>query len=164
MHEVNMKAKKLVENALIAAVYTAAALLLAPISYGVLQFRVSEALTLLPFMRKDTVWGVTVGCLLANLLNPLGVNPLDVIFGTLATLIAALLTARCKNVFAAAVPPVAVNAVVIGAVLAYSMAPDAFLSSAVLFGAQVGLGQLVACFGLGIPLVCLLKKLGILKA
>ena len=104
MHEVNMKAKKLVENALIAAVYTAAALLLAPISYGVLQFRVSEALTLLPFMRKDTVWGVTVGCLLANLLNPLGVNPLDVIFGTLATLIAALLTARCKNVFAAAVP------------------------------------------------------------
>ena len=105
-----MNAKKLVTNALIAAIYTAAALLLAPLSYGVLQFRVSEALVLLPFIKKDTIWGVTIGCLLANLLNPLGANPLDVVFGTLATFIAAVLTARCKKLWQAGLPPVIINA------------------------------------------------------
>ena len=63
-----MKAKKLVTNALIAALYAGCTLALAPISYGVMQFRVSEALTLLPFIRKDTIWGITIGCLLANFL------------------------------------------------------------------------------------------------
>ena len=159
-----MNVKKLVSNALIAAIYAAVTLLVAPLAYGPVQFRFSEVLTLLPFVRPDTVWGLTVGCLLANLLNPLGVNPLDVVFGTLATLLAALLTARCKKVWAAAIPPVVLNALIIGPVLAYSLTPDApFTASAITFGGQVGFGELVVCFGLGIPFALLLKKLTILK-
>lgn len=159
-----MHVKKLVTNALIAAVYAALSLLLAPISYGNVQFRISELMTLLPFLNPNTVWGLTVGCLLANLLNPLGINPFDVVFGTLATLIAALLTARCRKVWLAAVPPVLVNALIVGPVLAYTLAPEApFLLTAVTFGGQVGFGQLVVCFGLGIPFALLLKRLKLLQ-
>ncbi len=158
-----MKAKKLVTNALIAAFYAGCTLALAPVSYGVLQLRVSEALTLLPFVRKDTVWGITIGCLLANLLNPMGVNPLDVVFGTLATLIAALVTARCSKVWLAAIPPVISNGIIIGAVLAFTLTPDAFLASFGAFGIQIALEEAVVCFLLGIPLVAFIKKLGILN-
>ena len=158
-----MKAKKLVTNALIAALYAGCTLALAPISYGVMQFRVSEALTLLPFIRKDTIWGITIGCLLANLLNPLGVNPLDVVFGTIATLLAALVTARCKKVWLAAIPPVVSNGIIIGAMLAFTLTPDAFMASFAAFGLQIALEEAVVCFLLGIPLVSLVRKLGILN-
>ena len=158
-----MNAKKLVTNALIAALYAGCTLALAPISYGVMQFRVSEALTLLPFIRKDTVWGITIGCLLANLLNPMGVNPLDVVFGTLATLLAALVTARCKKAWLAAIPPVVSNGIIIGAMLAYTLTPDAFMASFAAFGVQIALEDAVVCFLLGIPLASLVKKLGILN-
>ncbi|MBR5265619.1 MAG: QueT transporter family protein, partial [Clostridia bacterium] len=129
----------------------------------VMQFRVSEALTLLPFIRKDTVWGITIGCLLANLLNPMGVNPLDVVFGTLATLLAALVTARCKKAWLAAIPPVVSNGIIIGAMLAYTLTPDAFMASFAAFGVQIALEEAVVCFLLGIPLASLVKKLGILN-
>lgn len=158
-----MKAKKLVTNALIAALYAGCTLALAPISYGVMQFRVSEALTLLPFIRKDTIWGITIGCLLANLLNPMGVNPLDVVFGTIATLLAALVTARCKKVWLAAIPPVVSNGIIIGAMLAYTLTPDTFMASFAAFGLQIALEEAVVCFLLGIPLVSLVRKLGILN-
>ena len=157
-----MKVKKLVTNALVAALYAGCTLALAPISYGVLQLRVSEALTLLPFVRKDTVWGVTIGCLLANLLNPLGANPLDVIFGTLATLLAALVTARCKKVWLAAIPPVISNGLIIGATLAFTTAPDAFMATFTAFSIQIALEEAVVCFLLGIPLVSFIRKLGVL--
>ena len=158
-----MKAKKLVTNALIAALYAGCTLALAPISYGVMQFRVSEALTLLPFIRKDTIWGITIGCLRANLLNPMGVNPLDVVFGTIATLLAALVTARCKKVWLAAIPPVVSNGIIIGAMLAFTLTPDAFMASFAAFGLQIALEEAVVCFLLGIPLESLVRKLGILK-
>lgn len=158
-----MKAKKLVTNALIAALYAGCTLALAPISYGVMQFRVSEALTLLPFIRKDTIWGITIGCLLANLLNPMGVNPLDVVFGTIATLLAALVTARYKKVWLAAIPPVVSNGIIIGAMLAFTLTPDAFMASFAAFGLQIALEEAVVCFLLGIPLVSLVRKLGILN-
>lgn len=158
-----MKAKKLVTNAVIAAIYAACSILLAPISYGVMQFRISEALTLLPFLKKDTVWGLTVGCFLANLLSPLGANPLDIVFGTLATFIAAVLTSKCRLAPAAVVPPVAVNGVVIGAVLAYTLAPDTFWASFSAFAVQIAVEELVVCALLGLPLLYMLKKLGVME-
>jgi uncharacterized membrane protein len=111
--------KFLIRAAVIAALYAAVTLLLAPISYGPLQFRVSEALTLLPMLTPAAIPGLFVGCLAANLLG--GATALDIVFGSLATLGAAILTRRLREKpLIAALPPVLVNAFVVGAVLAYA--------------------------------------------
>ena len=84
------KIRTLTTAAIIAAAYAALTLLLAPISYGAVQFRVSEALTVLPFFTPAAVPGLFVGCLVANLIA--GVNPVDFVVGSGATLLAALLS------------------------------------------------------------------------
>lgn len=156
-----MNTKKLTTCAVIAAAYATLSLILAPISYGNIQVRVAEALTILPFIAPYTTWGLFVGCLLANLLSPAGINPLDVVFGSLATMSAGLLTARIKNRWLAPLPPVLVNAVVVGGVLAYTLAPDAFWPSFGLFGLEVGAGQLLACYIGGLLLLRVMEKSGL---
>lgn len=92
------KTRTIVRCALIASLYTAVSLVLAPIAFGAVQARVSEAFTLLPVLVPDAVVGVTLGCFLTNLVgvftgaNVLGA--LDIVFGTAATLTAALCTRR----------------------------------------------------------------------
>ena len=86
--------RRLTVCAAVAAIYTALTFWLAPISYGPIQVRLSEAMCILPFFAPYTIWGLFVGCLLANICNPGGVMLLDVIFGSLATLLAAWLTSR----------------------------------------------------------------------
>ena len=76
--------------AVTAALYAGLTMALAPISFGVVQFRVAEALTLLPFIMPEAVPGLFVGCLLANFLGGFGI--IDVVFGSAATLAAACLT------------------------------------------------------------------------
>lgn len=157
-----MNTKRLTICAVIAAAYAALCLLLAPISYQGVQIRLSEALTILPFIAPYTVGGLFVGCLLANLLNPLGINVLDVVFGSLATLLAGLLTARCKSRWLALLPPVLVNAVIVGAVLAYTSAPGpGFWPAFGLFGLEIGIGQLAACYIGGLLLLGVLDKTGL---
>ena len=90
------------------------------ITYGPIQCRFSEALCVLPFLMPETAWGLGVGCLIANLLSPYGI--LDIVVGSAATLLAALLTARCKKKWLAPLPPVAANMVLVGLVLAYEQA------------------------------------------
>ncbi|MEA5068259.1 MAG: QueT transporter family protein [Christensenellaceae bacterium] len=146
--------RMLTPAAVIAAIYAAVALLLAPISgfQGNFQLRVSEALTILPVLTPAAVPGLFVGCLTANLLG--GATALDVIFGSLATLIAALLTRRLRaRPVLAALPPVAVNMLVVGLVLSLSYNTP-FLLNAM----WVGLGQLGACYALGLPLLWALRK------
>ena len=138
----------LTRSALIAALYAALTLLLAPISYGEIQIRLSEALTLLPILLPDAVPALAVGCLLANLLG--GCTVFDIVFGTLATLLAALCTrALRKHLYAAAAMPVLFNGVIVGAVVHYAYAPVIPLPLCMLF---VALGESVACFAVG-PLV-----------
>ena len=72
------------------------------LSYGYIQCRFSEALTVLPFLCPSTTWGLFVGCIITNILSPYGA--MDLIFGSLATLLAGLLTARCKNKWLAPLP------------------------------------------------------------
>ena len=117
------KLLKLAASAVIAAAYAALTIVLAPISYGPIQFRVSEALTVLPFLMPGTVWGIAVGCVLANLYTG---SVLDIVFGSLATLLAALLTAwfgkrgnTVKNRMLGCLMPVVFNAVIVGAVLTW---------------------------------------------
>ena len=157
-----MNIKKMTTCAVIAAAYAALSLLLAPISYGNVQIRVSEALTILPFIAPYTTTGLFIGCLLANLLNPLGINLLDVIFGSLTTLLAGLLTARCKHRWLASLPPILLNAVIVGGVLAFTSASGpAFWPTWAVFGLEVGAGQLVACLVGGQALLSLLRASGL---
>ncbi|MCL2080744.1 MAG: QueT transporter family protein [Oscillospiraceae bacterium] len=148
--------------ALLAAIYAALTLALAPISFGQFQIRVSEAMTVLPFFFPEAVPALFVGCLLANLLGTLmgvSLGVLDIVFGSLATLLAAYLTSKCKKLWLAPLPPVVINAVVIGALLAYTLTPEAGAAGFPMFAGSVGLGQVAACYGLGIPLLLAVKKL-----
>ena len=89
--------KKLTRCALIAAIYVALTMLsnALNLAYGPIQLRFSEAMTVLPFLMPEASWGLFIGCVLSNILSPYG--PLDMIVGSAATLLAALLTARCRN-------------------------------------------------------------------
>ncbi len=159
---------KLARIALIAALYAALSLALAPLSFGMMQVRVSEALTLLPVIMPGAIVGVTVGCFVTNLVgvftgaNILGV--LDVFFGTLATFCAAVCTYRLRNVRAkglpllAAVPPIVINAVVVGAQLTFVTVGTFNATVFLVQSLWVALGQFVACFVLGTWLVRFIEK------
>jgi len=140
---------------IIAALYAALTLGFQAISYGAVQFRVSEAMTLLPVLFPEAVAGLTVGCLISNLFNPLGATIYDIVFGTLATFLAAVLTSRMRgNVWLKALPPVICNAVIVGLVLTYAYGIDVLWMN--IF--TVGLGEAVVCYVLGVPLVKVLAK------
>lgn len=129
--------RSLCVSAVIAALYAAMTLLLAPISYGPIQLRLSEAMTLLPILLPQAVPGLFVGCLIANLYTGMLT---DIIFGSLATLLAAIGTylLRKKPLLAAACP-VAANAVIVGLVLSMS-----FNLPVALTMLEVGIGELGA--------------------
>ena len=162
-----MNTRKLVRGALIAAIYVALCLMLAPLSYGAVQVRISEALTLLPVLCPDAIWGITIGCLISNMLS---FSPWDMLLGTLASLTAAVCTyklasVRIKNLpFVAALPPVLINAVVIGAEITYIFMPETASFAVLMFNMlSVGAGQIISCFVIGLPLVRLIEKTPALK-
>ncbi|MBQ9685898.1 MAG: QueT transporter family protein [Oscillospiraceae bacterium] len=152
-------------NAVIAAVYAALTVALAPISYGAVQFRVSEVLTILPFFMPSSVPGILAGCVLANLYTG---SVFDIVFGSLATLLAGLLTARfgkrggsVKNRLLGCLMPVVFNAVIVGAVLTWGYQIQAFTSpvSSYAFNAlTVGLGEAGVLYLIGYPLMSRLPK------
>lgn len=144
----------LARSGIIAALYTALTMLTAPIGFGPIQFRISEALTVLPFYDPAAIPGVFIGCLLSNLLGGNGVW--DVVLGSLTTLIAALLTYKSKNKYVALVPPVVLNGVVIGAMLHFML--NVPLVETML---TITLGQAAACYGVGLMLMLLLERRGV---
>ncbi len=141
---------------ILGALYAAITLATAAISYGPIQFRISEALCILPFFAPFTSWGLFIGCIVANIAS--SVTALDTIIGSLATLIACFITAKIKKPWLAPLPTVLVNGVVIGAMIAYFQTPNAFLEGFLLFGSQVAFGELVVMYVLGLPLLLTLKK------
>ena len=96
MHFQDKRTKMMTEVALIAAVYVALVLLFKPISFGAIQFRIAEALCILPFFSLSAVPGIALGCLLGNFFS--GAAMPDVVFGTFATLIAAIGSYQLRNV------------------------------------------------------------------
>ena len=144
----------LVQAALIAAVYAALTLLLQPISFGIVQFRVSEALTVLPALMPAAIPGLFVGCLLSNILG--GFGWVDIVFGSLATLTAAWLTWLLRrHIWLAPVPPVVVNTLVVGSYIWL------LFDRALPYGLSLGwfaLGEAGACFLLGLPLLWFLRS------
>ena len=137
-------------SAVIAALYAALTLLLAPISYGPIQLRLSEALTVLPILLPQAVPGLFVGCLIANLYTGMLT---DILFGSLATLLAAIGTCllRKKPVLAAACPVVS-NGVIVGLVLSLS-----FNLPVALTMAEVAIGEIGAVL-LGMLLLSGMKR------
>ena len=146
------KTKTLTTAALIAALYVVLTHLanLLGLASGAVQIRFSEALTILPLFTAAAVPGLTVGCLLANLLT--GCAFWDVVFGTLATLIGAAITYFLKkHPYLSPLPTILANMVIIPFVLilqgigGWDMLPY--------FATTVGLGEIIACGVLGIVLV-----------
>ena len=149
-------ARELARGAIIAAVYALLTIFLAPISSGLIQCRVAEAMSVLPFFTFSAVPGLFIGCVLANLLT--GAPAYDVLFGSLATLIAAYITyllRRRAPRWLAPLPSVVVNALVVGALLVYVY--DVGVGYWVAAG-YVAVGQAIACFALGLPLMSLLER------
>ena len=142
----------LAAGGIVAAAYVALTLLFAPISFAQIQFRIAEALTLLPVLSASSVPGLFIGCLLANLIT--GQPWQDIVFGSLATLLAAVLTRRLKKIlWLAALMPVVINAVVIGLMLYFAYGLHPYISFL-----TVGAGQAAVCYGLGVPMVKVLEK------
>lgn len=127
-------------------------------TFGIFQFRFAEALTVLPFLCPTAAWGLFAGCILTNLLSPYGLP--DLIFGSLATLAAGLLTARCKSKWLAPLPPVLCNGLVVGALLAWSETgfTAAFPATFAFNAVSVGGAELLVCYILGLPLLALLTR------
>ena len=152
--------------AVVGAVYAVLTIALAPISYAAVQLRVSEVLCILPFFLPGTAWGLFIGCVLANLYTG---NVFDIVFGSLATLLAALVTARLGkrehtrgNCVLACLQPVIFNAVIVGAVITAGYEginilqhPEAYALNAF----WVGLGEAIVLLVLGYPLMRNLPKL-----
>lgn len=152
----NLSVRKLTFAAVIGALYAAVTVTLAPISYGPLQFRVAEALCILPYFFPFTSWGLFVGCALANLLGGYGIP--DIVFGSLATLAAGYCTSKIRIRPLAPLPVVLFNAAVVGATIAWASAPDAFWAGYRIYSLQIGLEEFGVLYIIGLPLIYLLPK------
>lgn len=151
---------------MLAALYAVLTTVLAPISYGPLQFRISEAMCILPYFLPFTSWGLFLGCAAANIVSSAGV--LDIVFGSLATLISCFSVALCgrlgrgsvKSRVLACLVPAVINGLVIGAVLSLAAGLDPLHESGAfwVFAGQVALGELGVMFAVGLPLSAWLPK------
>lgn len=145
----------LTQAAMIAAVYVVLTYLFAPFSFGEIQVRVSEALTILPLFTPAAIPGLFIGCLIGNILG--GAILPDIIFGSAATLIGAVFTCKLRNSrpLLGAVPPIAANTVIVPFVLRYGygiMLPVPFMM------ATVGIGEIISCGVLGMVVYYALNK------
>ena len=165
--------RKIAFSAVIAALYAALTIIIMPLSYGPVQIRFSEVLCILPFFFPFSVWGLFVGCIVANIFSP---YPLDILVGPVASLLAALGTMyagrlnsrdRVSIKALACFPPVFFNALFIGAMISYIMvsegASDSFMITFIASGLWVGLGQFLVLYVLGLPLMIYLPKTTIIE-
>ena len=166
--------RSMVLCAMIAGLYAAVSLAVPALSFGPVQMRIGEALTLMPILFPDTILGVTIGCAITNAIgfitgsNILGI--IDIPVGTIATLLAAILTYRFRKIrlfnlpILSALMPVVFNAVFIGLELGILLSDGGFQMAVFIPQAiSVGFGELIACFVLGLPLIRTLEKTNIVN-
>ncbi|WP_035291473.1 QueT transporter family protein [Clostridium sp. KNHs214] len=158
------KVRGIVFASVIAAIYVVLTISLSFMSFGVVQYRVAEGLTVLPFLTSYAIPGLTIGCLISNIISPVGT--VDMILGTFATLIAAIATyyigktnLKYKKLLAP-LPAVISNAIIIGLMLKYLYVPDMPLW---LISLEVAWGEILCCYGLGLPLLAVFQKNPVLK-
>jgi QueT transporter. len=149
-----IKTRTIVQAAVVAALYTALTLLVEPYAYGPIQFRISEALTVLPAILPSSIPGLVIGCLLSNFLGGYGMA--DIVFGTIATLLAGISTWYLrKHTFLVPLPPVVFNGLIVGTYIYLLYDKTYSWPLTMLF---IAIAEAVICYGLGIPLLTLLKK------
>lgn len=151
----NNKTQFIVNSSMIASIYTLLVIIAAPISFGPIQFRIAEALTILPYFTPAAIPGVTIGCFLSAII--IGSDILDIIFGTFATLIGAFLSYKLrKNKYLVPFPPIISNALIIPWVLKYAYAeqmPIYFMM------ASIAVSEVIVCYGLGLILLFSLERI-----
>lgn len=152
-------------NGMIATLYAVVTIACGPLSYEFMQFRFSELLNLLVFFNPYYTIGLTLGCLLANLFSSVG--PIDILFGTLTTLVACLLmvlySKLIKNLFSVGFIPCILNAVVVPFTIYVSTinTNDPMVLTPVLYFTMFGwvlLGEFVCIVVIGYPLFLVLTK------
>ena len=155
MKKSNARILSLTHAALIAALYVVLTYVanLLGIASGAIQVRFSEALTILPYFTPAAIPGLFVGCLLANLLTGAAIP--DIVFGSLATLIGALLTAKFrKHKWLAPIPPILANAIIIPPLLLFAYGVKPLWLSYI----TVTIGEIISCGVLGMLLLFALEK------
>lgn len=148
-----MKIKDITRLAIVATIYVVFTLIIHPLSFDYIQFRFSEILVLLCFYRKDYVYSLVVGCLIANMFSPLAVY--DMIFGTMATLISVILISKSKNLLVATLYPVLLNGIIVGSMLYFVL--DLPVSMFASIG-YVAFGEFVVVSIVGFILFKILEK------
>ncbi len=145
----------LAQAAMIAALYVVITWIFAPFSFGEVQVRLSEALTILPVFTPAAIPGLFIGCIIGNILG--GAVLPDIIFGSIATLIGAVFTRKLKDAhpFLAPVPPIVSNALIVPFVLRYAYSVPLPIPFMML---TVGIGEVISCGVLGMILYFALKK------
>lgn len=149
MEQNKFNIKFITRAGIVAAIYCVLTLILEPVSFGIFQFRLSEALTILPFFMPGAIPGLFVGCILANYIGGLG--PIDVIFGSLTTLAAAYITYKMPNKYFAVLPPIILNAVIISIWLCKIFAWPYYLtvlSLGISEAATAGIGGIILAYAL----------------
>ncbi len=151
----NKKALFITQAAVIAALYVVLVVVFNYISFGPVQFRVAEALTILPYFTPAAIPGLFIGCILANVIG--GAVIWDIIFGSIATLIGAVFTylLRKKSKFLAPLPPVLANTIIVPWVLKYAYGAEEMVW---FMAVTVGIGEILACYVLGMILLFALNK------
>ena len=153
-------------NGIIAALYVVLTYFLAPISYGPVQARISEVLTIFPIFSGATIPGVALGCVISNIINPENLGPVDIIGGTLATIIAGVFSYLIgkKNKWLGIIPPVVANGLIVGGYLPFLLVdPGSTVTvQAVLFTMfTVAAGEAAVMVVLGLPLIAVIKNTGL---
>ncbi len=155
-----ISARSIVLGGLIGALYVALTLALQPFGYGPVQFRLAECLTVLPAIFPGAIPGLFVGCFLANYLGGFGLA--DMVFGSLATLLAGLATYSLRNYkLLLPLPPVLFNGLIVGAYVYLLYDKTYPMALTMLF---IAFSQLIICYGLGLPLLSLIKRNKVLSS
>lgn len=150
----NSKILYMTQAALIAAIYVVLVYIFKPISFSYIQVRIAEALTILPYFTPAAIPGISIGCLLGNLLT--GADIFDIVFGTLATIIGAVGSYLLrKQKFLVPIPPILANSLIIPWVLKYAYGMPLSIPFMML---TVGIGEVISCGILGIMLLLVLNK------
>ena len=151
----NQKVLFLTQSAMIAALYVVLTVVFQPISFGDMQVRIAEALTVLPAFTPAAVPGLFIGCLIGNVLG--GAILPDIIFGSLATLLGALFTylLRKQSKFLAPLPPIFFNTLIVPFVLRYAYKINLPI---LYFMLTIGIGEVISCGILGLILYTALQK------
>ena len=144
----------------IAALYVVLTLPFGQIAFGPIQFRIGELLTLLPFFTPWAIPGVTIGCLISNLLFS---TVWDVLFGSLATLIAAWFTYKSRHLWVAPLWPILFNGLIIGTMLSVLFLEPFTILAWLLMMLEIAASEFVVCFVLGVPFMRYIQKKNFFK-